>query len=97
MLADRLAARDARWYAWLSAAVSLAAAPFYAAFARAETAGFALAAFAAFYFLNNVYVPSLWTLVQGLVAPRLRATSSATQLAIADLFGYGVSAWRSAD
>ncbi len=89
-LADRLAARDARWYAWLSAGVSLAAAPFFAAFAQAEDATLALACFGVFYFLNNIYVPSLWTLVQTLVPPRLRATSSATQLAITNVFGYGL-------
>lgn len=91
VLADRLSKRDPRWYAWLSAAVSLAAAPLFAAFARAGDAATALACFGAFYFLNNIYVPSLWTLVQTLVPPRLRATSSATQLAITNLFGYGVS------
>jgi MFS family permease len=90
-LADRLGARDPRWYAWLSAAVSLAAAPFFAAFAQAPSAALALGCFGVFYFLNNIYVPSLWTLVQTLVPPRLRATSSATQLAITNLFGYGVS------
>jgi predicted MFS family arabinose efflux permease len=91
VLADRLAARDPRWYAWLSGGVSLAAAPFFAAFARAESAAIALGCFGVFYFLNNIYVPSLWTLVQTLVPARLRATSSATQLAITNLFGYGVS------
>ncbi len=89
-LADRLAARDPRWYAWLSAGVSLAAAPFFAAFAQAGSVAIALACFGVFYFLNNIYVPSLWTLVQTLVPSRLRATSSATQLAITNLFGYGV-------
>lgn len=91
VLADRLSSRDPRWYAWLSAGVSLAAAPFFAAFARAESAALALACFGAFYFLNNIYVPSLWTLVQTLVPAHLRATSSATQLAITNVFGYGVS------
>ena len=91
VLADRLGARDPRWYAWLSAGVSLAAAPFFAAFAQANSAPLALACFGAFYFLNNIYLPSLWTLVQTLVPPRLRATSSATQLAITNVFGYGVS------
>ena len=91
VLADRLSARDPRWYAWLSGGVSLAAAPFFAAFAQAESAALALACFGVFYFLNNIYVPSLWTLVQSLVPARLRATSSATQLAVTNLFGYGVS------
>lgn len=89
-LADRLARRDARWYAWLSAAVSLAAFPFGAAFVLAPDRETALLAFGVFYLLNNVYVASLWTLVQGLVAPGLRATSSAMQLAVTNLVGYGV-------
>ena len=89
LLVDRLARRDVRWYAWLSAGVSLAALPFAALFVQAEDRGVALLAFAPFYFLNNIYSPSLWTLVQSLVAPRLRATASATQLAVTNVFGYG--------
>jgi predicted MFS family arabinose efflux permease len=90
VLADRLARRDPRWYAWLSALVSLAAFPFAAAFALAESRAIALLAFAPFYFVNNLYLGSLWTLVQGLVAPGLRATASATQLAVTNIVGYGV-------
>ena len=90
LLADRLARRDPRWYAWLSALVSLAAFPFAAVFVLAEQRDTALLAFAPFYLLNNLYVPSLWTLVQGLVAPGLRATASATQLAVTNIVGYGV-------
>ena len=89
-LVDRLARRDARWYAWLSAAVSLAAFPACAAFALAPGLALALSAFAVFYFVNNMYLASLWTLVQGLVAPGLRATASATQLAVTNLVGYGL-------
>jgi MFS family permease len=90
LLADRLARRDPRWYAWLSALVSLAAFPFAVGFAFAPERGAALLAFAPFYLLNNLYVASLWTLVQGLVAPGLRATASATQLAVTNVVGYGV-------
>jgi MFS family permease len=90
LLADRLARRDPRWYAWLSALVSVAAFPFAVGFALAPGRELALAAFAPFYLLNNLYVASLWTLVQGLVAPGLRATASATQLAVTNLVGYGV-------
>ena len=56
---------------------------------RAAAASRSLA-FAPFYLLNNLYVASLWTLVQGLVAPGLRATASATQLAVTNVVGYGV-------
>jgi predicted MFS family arabinose efflux permease len=89
VLADRLARRDPRWYAWLSAIVSLAAFPFAVVFVLAEGRELALVAFALFYLLNNLYVASLWTLVQGLVAPGLRATASATQLAVTNVIGYG--------
>jgi MFS family permease len=87
---DRLARRDARWYAWFSAAVSLAAFPACLAFVLAEGVRGALVAFGLFYLINNAYLGALWTLVQGLVAPRLRATASATQLAVSNLVGYGV-------
>jgi MFS family permease len=90
ILADRLARRDPRWYAWLQALVSLAAFPFAAAFALAEDRALALLAFAPFYLLNNLWVASMWTLVQSLVAPGLRATASATQLAISNVVGYGL-------
>jgi MFS family permease len=89
-LADRFAARDPRWYGRISGTACLAAAPFFALFALAPNATLALACFGVFYFLNNVYLPVLWTLVQGLVHPRLRATSAATQFAVTNLFGYGV-------
>ena len=90
VLADRLAKRDRRWYGWLSAIVSLAAFPFAVLFVLAPDRNMALLAFAPFYLLNNTYLGSLWTLVQGLVAPSLRATASATQLAVTNLIGYGV-------
>src|SRR5687767_5745217 len=74
-LADRAAAHDLRWYAWLSAFESLAAFPFGLVFLLSDDAFTALAAFAPFYFLNNMYVGSLWSLTQGLVAPRMRAVA----------------------
>ena len=49
----------------------------------------AIAAFVPFYLLNNLYVSSLWTLVQNLVSPRMRSTAAATQLAILNLVGLG--------
>jgi MFS family permease len=89
-LADRYGPRDPRWYGRITGTTCLAAAPFFALFALAPSAPVALASFGVFYFLNNVYLPVLWLLVQGLVHPRLRATSAATQFAVTNLFGYGV-------
>ena len=90
VLADRLARRDVRWYAWLSALSSISALPFARGFAWAPTATIAIAAFVPFYALNNLYVSSLWTLVQNLVSPRMRATAAATQLGILNVVGLGV-------
>ena len=90
VLADRYGARDPRWYGRISGSACLAAAPLFALFALAPNAAVALAFFGAFYFLNNVYLPVMWMLVQGLVHPRLRATSAATQFAVTNLFGYGL-------
>ena len=57
-MADRAAAHDVRWYAWLAALESLAAFPFALIFLLAGSSFTALAAFAPFYFLNNMYVGS---------------------------------------
>jgi predicted MFS family arabinose efflux permease len=86
-LADRVAARDVRWYAWLSALESLAAFPFGVLFLISDSRPVALAAFAPFYFLNNMYVGSLWSLTQGLVVPRVRAVAAAVQLAVLNFAG----------
>jgi len=64
--------------------------PLAALAAEQDARNTALLAFAPFYLLNNLYVASLWTLVQGLVAPGLRATASATQLAVTNIVGYGI-------
>jgi MFS family permease len=86
-LADRLAARDVRWYAWSAAIESLIAFPFALVFLLADGRVASLAAFAPFYFLNNMYVGSLWSLTQGLVLPRMRAVAAATQLAVLNFAG----------
>jgi hypothetical protein len=70
-----------------SAFESLAAFPFGLIFLLANDSFTALAAFAPFYFLNNMYVGSLWSLTQGLVAPRMRAVAAATQLAVLNFAG----------
>jgi MFS family permease len=89
-LADRLARRDARWHAWLPATVSLFAFPFAVPFYLAEETRSALASFALFYVINNMYVGSLWSLAQGLVPVRMRALASAVLLTILNLVGAGL-------
>jgi MFS family permease len=89
-LADRLARRDPRWHAWLPAAVSLLAVPFAVPFYLAAETRTALASFALFYLINNMYVGSLWSLAQGLVPVRMRAVASAALLTILNIVGAGL-------
>ena len=88
-LADRLAARDVRGYMTMSAITSAAALPFGLVFAWAGNVDLAMWAFAPFYLLNNMYISSLWTVVQNLVRPSMRSTAAATQLAILNIAGLG--------
>ena len=89
-IADRLGARDSRWYLFLSAIVCLTGVPFAAGFALAGDATTALLCFIPFYVLAAMYVgPMLW-MVQGLVKLRMRAMASAILLFILNLVGLGL-------
>jgi len=88
-VADRLGARDRRWYACLPAIVQLAAVPFAATFLLIDDTTGALCAFVPFYVLSNMYIgPMLW-MTQGLVRLRMRATASAIVLFALNLVGLG--------
>jgi MFS family permease len=89
-IADRLGARDPRWYLFVSAIVCLAGVPFVAGFALAGDAIVALLCFIPFYVLAAMYVgPMLW-MVQGLVKLRMRAMASAILLFILNVIGLGL-------
>jgi MFS family permease len=89
-IADRLGARDPRWYLFLSAIVCLTGVPFAAGFALAGDATTALLSFIPFYVLAAMYVgPMLW-MVQGLVKLRMRAMASAILLFILNMVGLGL-------
>jgi len=89
-IADRLGARDSRWYLFLSAIVCLTGVPFAAGFALAGDATIALLCFIPFYVLAAMYVgPMLW-MVQGLVKLRMRAMASAILLFILNMVGLGL-------
>jgi len=90
ILADRLGARDLRWYVWMPAILALVAAPLAIPFYLLDDTPLALAAFVPFYVLGNMYVGPLWSLAQGLVPVRMRAVSSASLLTVLNLFGLGL-------
>ncbi len=89
-LADRLGARDPRWFLRLPAVVAVAALPFAALFLLLPGPIAALAAFAPYYAVSNMYVGPLWSTAQNLARPELRATASALLLFILNLIGLGL-------
>ena len=89
-LSDRLGRRDPRWYLWLPAAVAVASLPFALGFVLLGTPAAALAAFAPYYAISNMYVGPLWSVPQNLVPAAMRATTSALLLFVLNLVGLGV-------
>lgn len=90
VLADRLGARDTRWYVWMPAILALVSAPLAIPFYLLSDTNLALAAFVPFYVLGNMYVGPLWSLAQGLVPVRMRAVASASLLTVLNIFGLGL-------
>jgi MFS family permease len=86
-LADRLGARDPRWFLRLPAVVAVAGLPFALLFLLLPTPKAALLAFAPYYAISNMYVGPLWSTAQNLARPQLRATASALLLLILNIFG----------
>ena len=89
-LADRLGARDARWYLRMPAIVSVAMTPFAVGFLLAEDPRTALLSLAAAYTLMNMYVGPLWSTVQNLARPDMRAMASAVLLLVLNIVGLGM-------
>jgi MFS family permease len=89
-LADRLGARDPRWFLRLPAVIAVAGLPFAALFLLLPGATAALACFAPYYAISNMYVGPLWSTAQNLARPELRATASALLLFILNLIGLGL-------
>jgi predicted MFS family arabinose efflux permease len=92
-LADRLGARDPRWYLWLPAAVALLSLPLGIGFVLAGSATGALLCFAPYYTIANMYVGPLWSVPQNLVPAEMRATTSAILLFILNLAGLGLGSF----
>jgi MFS family permease len=89
-LADRLGARDARWYMRMPAIVSFAMLPFMAGFLLLGEPLPALACFVPAYTIANMYVGPLWSTTQNLARPSMRATASAVLLLILNIVGLGL-------
>ncbi|MEE9606331.1 MAG: MFS transporter [Myxococcota bacterium] len=88
-LADRIGARDPRWYMRMPAIASVAGLPFAVGFLLLGDARSAMFAFVPFYMVSNMYVGPLWATTQNLARPAMRATASALLLFILNLVGLG--------
>lgn len=89
-LADRLGARDVRWYMRLPALQSILALPFLVGFVLLQSAPLALACFVPYYLLSAMYLGPMFSMVQGLVELRMRATAAAILMFIMNLVGLGL-------
>jgi predicted MFS family arabinose efflux permease len=89
-LADRVAARDARWYMRLPAIEILLGVPTGLAFLLLPESGWAIFALYPFLFASAMFVGPMTSMIQSLVAPNLRAQASAINLFVVNMVGLGL-------
>lgn len=92
-LADRLGARDTRWYLWTVTVAMLIAVPFGALAYLADNPYLAMALFLPPIFAGNFWQATSFAQAQGLVRLRMRAVASAILLFIANIIGLGAGPW----
>ncbi|HYV57811.1 MAG TPA: MFS transporter [Candidatus Nitrosopolaris sp.] len=90
VLCDRLAARDARWHAWLVAIAVTAGLPFSLCFQLWPAPHPALLWNIPAVFFSSFWLGPTVAMIQGLVKPRMRAMASAILLFAISLIGLGV-------
>lgn len=90
VLADRYGSRDTRWYMRLPAIQSIAAIPFMLGFVLLQDKQLALLCFIPFYTLGAMYVGPMFSVIQGVTPPHMRATASAVLLFIVSMIGAGL-------
>lgn len=89
MLADKLAARDMAWNAWIVGLAKLIAVPFVVAFYMIDNTFWALVAYCPAVFLGAFYLGPSFAMIQSLTPLRNRALASAIMLLVLNLFGLG--------
>ena len=88
-LADKLAVRDRRWYAWLSAYGVLLAFPFYVVAMLLENPYVAIAVLIVPSLLNSLWLGPTFGTIQNLAPTRMRAVASAMLLFVLNIIGLG--------
>ena len=89
-LADRFGARDARWYMRLPAIQSVLGVPFLIGFVLLQDKEMALLCFIPFYALGAMYVGPMFSVVQSVTPPHMRATAASVLLFIVSMIGSGL-------
>jgi predicted MFS family arabinose efflux permease len=89
-VADRLAARDRRWYMWLPLLATGFATPFFFGIFLAPTFGMAFLYMMIPTMLTSFYLGPVFSMTQGLVPPAMRATAAAVLLFIVNIIGLGL-------
>ncbi len=90
LLADRLAPRDKRWYAWLPAITGLICVPFMVSVYLVDGAYTALMLSIVPGVLFNVYLGNAIATTHSLVGARMRATASAILFLVLNMIGLGL-------
>jgi len=93
LLADRLAPRDQRWYAWLPALAGFICLPFMTAVYLVSNPYTALLLGVVPGILFNVYLGNTIATTHGLVGLRMRALSSAILFLVINTIGLGLGPW----
>ena len=89
ILADRLAAKNQSWNAWIVGLAKILAIPFIIAFYTIDNTYLALAAYIPAVFLGAFYLGPSFAMIQSLTPLRSRALASAVMLLVLNLFGLG--------
>lgn len=93
ILADRLARRDQRWYAWVPSVAGFIVAPFMVAIYTVDTAYSALLLMIIPGLLFQAYLGNTIAATHAIVGPRMRATSSAMLFLVINVIGLGAGPW----
>lgn len=91
--ADRLGARDTRWYLWTVTVAMILAVPFGAVAYLVDDPYVAMLLFLPPIFAANFWQATSFAQAQGLVRLRMRAMASAILLFIANIIGLGAGPW----
>jgi MFS family permease len=89
-LADRLGARDYRWYLWAPASLTILTVPILLVLLTTDSLYFALLLVAPFNFLTAAYLGAVIAVSHNLVGLRMRALTSAILFFTINLIGMGL-------